>query len=358
MLFRVLIILFILVPSSYALEIDEKLTLRIVSTSASKKTLLINRGIEDGLIKGDHAKFFVSTGVVGRAVCIKLSPTRSVWSVYRVVNNDFLRPDQVMKLKITPAVKITKDESRMLVSDDTSPAPKDPRDLGIPLAEGADDISKGSLDFDVNKKPKWDVMSTSLLNKNREIFGMFHYSSYSDKTDPSPTGTAYSQDVSNMFFKIGGEWFFVEETKWYHRFSFLVSFLLDNSSKMAHYGTYVEEETSEFGFGVSIYPSTRPSEVYKMVHFLNYTFGLGSTTSTYTAGKESESNSFEGEVVDGSVISNTFTYGFKYYTHKGFGARMEFSYIIRSDDYAEVNNTSWLRSKSGPQISVGLAYRF
>ena len=140
MIMRLTLLLILIFPlQTFALEIDERLTLRIVKTSSTKKTLLINRGIEDGLVKGDHAKFFLSAGVVARGVIIKLSPTRSVWSIYRIVNKSFLKDEQVMKLKITPPVKITKDESRTLVGDDSSISTKDPRDLGIPLAEGAED---------------------------------------------------------------------------------------------------------------------------------------------------------------------------------------------------------------------------
>ena len=81
--------------------------MRIVKVSQSKKTILINRGVEDGLIKGDHAKFFLTVGVVARGVVVKVSPTRSVWSIYRLVNADYITDDQVMKLKITAPVKIT-----------------------------------------------------------------------------------------------------------------------------------------------------------------------------------------------------------------------------------------------------------
>src|SRR4051812_7385275 len=85
----------------WALAVDEKLPLRILKSSDSKKTVLINRGIEDGLVVGDHAKFFLTTGVVGRGVVIKASPSRSVWSLYRVISPTELVADKVMNLKIT-----------------------------------------------------------------------------------------------------------------------------------------------------------------------------------------------------------------------------------------------------------------
>ena len=113
---KIFYLLLILISfSASALEVDEKLTVRILKTSESKKTIMINRGIEDGLAEGDHARFLVTAGIVARAVVVRVSPTRSVWSIYRLVNADFLVNDSVMTIKITPPVKVTKDESQMLV---------------------------------------------------------------------------------------------------------------------------------------------------------------------------------------------------------------------------------------------------
>ncbi len=133
---KIICFLFLLPVLSHALEVDEKLTIRLLKTSESKKTTMINRGTEDGLVEGDHAKFIVTAGIVARAVCIKVSPTRSVWSIYRLVNADFIANDSVMTLKITPAVKITKDETQAIVQEDTpSQVTGDPSKLGIPLAQ-------------------------------------------------------------------------------------------------------------------------------------------------------------------------------------------------------------------------------
>ncbi len=107
---KIFVLFLMLLPVlSHALEVDEKLTVRIVKATDTRKTIMVNRGTEDGLIEGDHARFIVTAGIVARAVCVKVSPTRSVWSVYRLVNADFVVNDAVMTLKITPPVKITKD---------------------------------------------------------------------------------------------------------------------------------------------------------------------------------------------------------------------------------------------------------
>lgn len=353
MRFGQLIIIFTLfVANSFALEVDEKLTLRIVNTSESKKTVLINRGVEDGLAKGNHAKFFISTGVIARGVCIKLSPTRSVWSIYRLVNADFLRDDQVMKLKITPAVKITKDESRMLVRDDVVDVTKDPRDIGIPLAEGADDLDV--LKSTENKTQfVLDDSAISLLDRNKEIFGMVHFSSYTEKSSPDNNSQDdTTNDITNLYLQMGLEWFFKTETTWYSRISFHGSFIMDRRSTMSHQGGYIKEDSNLFGGGVNLYPTTRPSRVHRFIQYMNYTFTLGSVTSEYGANNSSDS-------LSGSILANTFGYGVKYYTSQGIGMRFAVSYTLRGDTYGDDSvGTSYIKTKLGPRFLVGLGYRF
>ncbi len=105
---------FLNVSSANALDIDEKLTLRFLRVSATKKTVLVNRGGEDGLVVGDHAKFFITAGVVARGAVEKVSPTRSVWSLYRIVDPSEIVEDKVLNLKIATPAKITDDPSRSL----------------------------------------------------------------------------------------------------------------------------------------------------------------------------------------------------------------------------------------------------
>ena len=102
--------------NSFALDVDSKLTLRILKTSISKKTILINRGLEDGLVVGDHAKFFLTDGVVARGLVIKASPSRSVWSLYRVIRIEEIRDQKVVNLKISTPVKVTADPTKSLNS--------------------------------------------------------------------------------------------------------------------------------------------------------------------------------------------------------------------------------------------------
>jgi len=350
-------ILFFITLNSYALEIDEKLTVRVIGVSNSKKTILVNRGVEDGLAVGDHAKFFVSVGVVSRGVVIKSAPTRTVWSLYRLVNKEFIREEQVLKLKITPAVKITKDDSKMLVKDDTRvEIAKDPRDLGIPLADGADDLTRIEQGQGKSSDFAFDVSQVDLLARNREIFGMLNYSSYTENTSPDDGNEDYTQDVTNIFLKAGGEWYFKTESQWYSRFSFLAHFALDRKVVMAHQGTTTKEEGSEFGFGVTFHPKTMPSKIHKIIPYLNYTLALGSVSGAYISGKDSLVS--KENTADSSVFSHSVGFGGKYYTSQGIGARFELSYLLRGDASSEdTDGNSWVKTRSGPRFLFGLSYR-
>jgi len=345
--------------STQALEIDEKLTFRIVNTSVSKKTMLINRGIEDGIVKGDHAKFYQTVGVVARGVVIKVSPTRSVWSIYRLVNNDYIKADQVMKLKITAPVKITKDESKMLVSDDTiGSRMRDPRDLGIQLADGADDLDGEVAKLDV-KKLDWEntITTTSIKDKNKEIFVTLHYSSLSATTSPDDSSGDFSGTDGSMILNIGGELYFKNQNKWYSSFSLLGVFSLTNTSVMSHEGSAVTESTSEFGGGANWHPFTKTSRAYKVIPYGNFTFLMGSTETAYDPGSENPSGTSIS--LNGATTAYSFGGGLKFYTHQGYGARIQFDFYNRGDTFAaDTNNKTWIKSKSGPRINMGISYRW
>ncbi len=356
----VLISFFISTFSAFGLEIDEKLTLRIVKVSQSKKTILINRGVEDGLVKGDHAKFFLTVGVVARAVVVKVSPTRSVWSVYRLVNSDYIKNDQVMKLKITAPVKITKDDSKMLVSEDTVTNMDDPRNLGIPLAEGADDI--GQIKAQQNKQIANMNFSDSMMNiksikeKNKELSLSFHYSGQTALTTPSDDSGEYKANETNMVLSAGFEIYMKNEKSWYSRFSFLGLFSMTRSSAMSHKGDSVDENTSEFGGGVNWYPLTRPSKVYRFIPYGTFQFLMGSTTTTYTPGQSSGGTE---ETLNGGTIGYIIGGGVKYYTPRGYGVKFNFDYYTRGDSFAaDSASTKWVKTKSGPRMNIGFLYRF
>lgn len=358
-----ILVLLVISGHVFSLEIDEKLTMRIVKTSESKKTILINRGVEDGLVKGDHAKFFLTIGVVARGVVVKLAPTRSVWSIYRLVNADYIKDNQVMKLKITAPVKITKDESKSLVSDDTPLGMNgDPRDLGIPLAEGADDFAKldGQAQAGQSKSNESFTLmeATSLRTNTKELYGSIHYSGLGATAAPSDASGNYTGQAKTFILNVGVELYNEDEKSWLSRFSLVGQYSMANTAVMTHEGTNTVEDSSEYGGGIHWYPTVRPSRTYKLMPYAKFLFMMGSVTTTYNPGLSSAPGA-SSESLSGSSVSYLLGGGVKYYIHKRFGARLELDYYNRGDQFAaDQNGVKWVTTKSGPRINMGLSYRW
>lgn len=343
------------------LEVDEKLTVRVIKSSESKKTLMINRGTEDGLVEGDHAKFIVTAGIVARAVCIKVSPTRSVWSVYRLVNADFVLTDAVMTIKISPPVKITKDETQTLVQDDTpTKVSGDPTSLGIPLAEGAQDMT-GNEDAESAadlKSLEEEAIAASIAEKFLEVYGMLNISvlSASSKTDG---GLSYSGSQSTYHVGLGGEYYPQKEREWYSSFSVLAGFNLMRSNSMAYNGASVTNDVNEFSIGTNWHPFTMPSSVHKFIPFFHLSGNFGTAKSTYKQGSENQTSIRPGFSANGTSNGFALGFGYKFYTHKGFGARILADYYMRAEKYKQDTlGNAHSKTVAGPRIMLGISYRF
>ncbi len=110
-----ILFIFVLSMSAHGLEPDKRLVVRLLGLSSSKKTILINKGREEGIKIGDHAKFSNPVnGYFARGTVSRVSPTRSVWSLYRVLKPEALVENTVITLKSASPVKLTRDESRAL----------------------------------------------------------------------------------------------------------------------------------------------------------------------------------------------------------------------------------------------------
>lgn len=361
--FAVFFLLMTFSSSLWALPVDEKLTLRVIKTSDTRKTMLINRGAEDGLQEGDHAKFFLTVGVVARGVVVKVSPTRSVWSVYRLVNADYIRDDQVMNLKITPPVKITNDESRMLVDDDTPRVTTlgrgDPRDLGIPLADGAEDLTEQDKLFMAREdSSRMDFgEATDIRNKNMEVFGTVSFSSMTSSTVPDNNGVEYSSKEQSTGITIGGEYYFKNISEWYSNISLAGAFSIGQRSLQSHSGEEVSSNTTDFIGLLHLHILKKPFEIYTLIPYLQVGASMGSIKTQYTPGAEN----LNGQVAQGtgSSMSVMFGGGLKYYTPKGFGARVILEYFSRKDDFdVDYRDVIWSKTQSGPRFYTGISYRF
>jgi hypothetical protein len=357
-----LVFIFLISTAAYALEVDEKLTVRILRMSETRKTVMINRGTEDGLVEGDHAKFVVTAGIVARGVCVKVSPSRSVWSLYRIVNADFVVNDSVMSIKITPAVKLTKDDTKNLVQEDTpsSVSAGDGRVLGIPLAEGAEDLGKIAQvnDDSDDLKSLAEQEAVIIPEKTIEVFSLLNISGLTANTRTDTGSNSFNNSQSYHHIALGGEWYAQNEREWYSRFSLIGSTNFMRLNNQAYNGAANTNDVTEFSFGINWHPTKLPSKTMMFIPYLHASFNLGSVRSTSKSGNLSGT----GDVTTsahGGTQGFSLGFGYKFYTAKGFGARFIADYYMRTERYGnDDSNIKFNKTVGGPRLMLGLGYRF
>ncbi len=338
---------------SYALDIDEKLTLRILDVSSTGKTILINRGVEDGLAVGDHAKFFITSGVIARGQVIKVSPTRSIWSVYRLVESEEITKDRVLTLKISSPVKVTPDPSKTVTAQDEP-------SVGIEVAAEADDLPKdlsdsekddlaGLMDDQSNKKSTKTAAKSGEGVDQSKLWQAFAYGSYSSFSSTMTEGSNQSTFSSTVMAAGAGiERYFSDNNSFFHNFSLyaLVEKSLSNS---------VDQETLEsstfmqFGGGVSYHIVNDPLSYGKVIPYFTINGGIGTASTTYSATEANGSTNF---VNAGG--------GFKYNMASGLGMRVAATYSLRNETYSfeggAVEQVTF--AHSGFALNLAASYRF
>lgn len=105
-------LLIILSPKVWALDINEELpNVRILDTHPNN-IVVINRGVEDGISIGNHAKLRGAEGYATRGICIKTGMLTSHWRLYRIVDNQMVSKDLTYTLvglqDSEPAPRMTK----------------------------------------------------------------------------------------------------------------------------------------------------------------------------------------------------------------------------------------------------------
>jgi len=357
---NILMIMMIACYQVFGLEIDEKLTLRLVNVSQTKKTILINRGAEDGLNEGDHAKFFLSTGLVARGVVIKVSPTRSVWSVYRVANSQYIVNDTVMKLKITPAIKLSSDNSKMIVTEDI---PKqidrssDPRDLGIPLEEGADDLpEQGVVSTNRVSQVTWD--DTPDISEHRfEVVSVLSLSIFSSSTiSDNSNQPEFSDGDSSSHLLFGFEYYFNPDS-FLGKFSIQGFYRSQNIKLLNSQGATLTENIDTMGGALNYHLFKTPRFASVFLPYVQVGLGVGGVSGQYAPG--AENSGADTEDATGNVTSLNVGLGVKYTFKNKFGARFQVDYLTQTLNYEENgDNDIWTKKKSGISSFMGMSYRF
>ena len=391
--------------NAFALEIDEKLTLRFLKVSSTKKTVLINRGGEDGLVVGDHAKFFITAGVVARGVSEKVSPSRSVWSLYRIVDPEEITQDKVLNLKIATPVKITDDPSKslkeeaipggtevMTMDDDVTSSGTPEMDNIVVNDADADELKELGMDSDEasellsgSKSSKKTVVtktsSTKTLPKNVvvesgpsyskntsktwEVWGLMYVNSLSGTSESDDgTGAGTSESLSAAGSAIA---FSVVVEKYFLNFN---DFLNEVSvGAFAHKKTIesgdkfkTKSDWFEYGGGINYHFYNSAADVNRLVAFGLGTFGVGNATiesKVITNGVDS------GATTEGTNSFFSLGIGAKYVLSNGFGVRGILDYYSSNEEFefestttGTAVTTTQTRTLSGPRIQFGLSYRF
>jgi len=372
----------IFATSAFALEIDEKLTTRILSVSSTKKTVLLNRGLEDGLVVGDHAKFFLTTGVIARGVVSKASPTRSIWSIYRLIKADSVNVDKVVNIKISSPLKLTEDASKSLVyepvpsgtdSISISRGDSSSRQRGMQTSSDQDEIDslndgpiveskRGTSRPQVNLKRggyirNMDSQDTSYAqgrgvfdNKSWEFIARFQYHSLSTSVDDGIEGNQVTTGKETTM-GIGGslEKYFPHRKDWLRKFSFFGTLDYSSTTSSSDASTSdIKTSQTNIGIGTNWHFYNDILSFERVIGFVSGSLGLINSSTTVGDAETKGSGTFF-----------SLGIGAKYYTASGFGVRgmLDFySQGIKSS--VSTSDVESVTTKSGPRLIVGMSYLF
>ncbi len=367
---NVILLSFFIAFNCNALDMDETLTFRILKLSKTKRTLLANRGTDDGLEINNHAKFYLtSTGVVARAVVRKISPTRSVWAIYRLVNESEINTGRVLQLKSVSAVKLSKDPTKML---DVPPA-SIPIDGGGTLAdlesketkeerEDLRSLREGPLNEEESGKGKFGHLDSHLKargdggrafgKKSWDVFSNFSLNSFSTKEDSASTSKVTSK--SEMALSFGVEKYFPStEVTFFKRTSLFGEFeWVKNVSKDTSGGTdQGDVAKTVFSGGVNYHLFTDPFSFDKFVPFVGLGFGMGTDQREYTDASETSFTESNAHYFLGA--------GVKFYAAFGIGLKGMVDYYVKNQNQTNSQTLALTTYQTvGFRTRLGLTYRF
>jgi hypothetical protein len=381
--FFALIILFNTL-NSFALDIDEKLTIRFLKVSNSKKTVLINRGAEDGLVVGDHAKFFITSGIVARGMVEKVSPSRSIWSIYRIVSNEDIVDNKVLNLKIASPVKVTNDPTKSLKEETTIEGEDKiavPKELDEVKSKSDSEKNDSKMDEKLNEEDKKELEDMGIKEKETvkptksvkneleipvekvsvkstnmadtwETFGSLSMSALSGTVSGDNTASSTSVSSSVFDLSIGLEKYFFTSDVMKN-----ISLFGIINKKSVENGDSAKTTTDwlNYGGGVNYHFYNPPQAINEVIGFGSFSAGIGTVAikeKTVVGASATETNT------DGSTKFFSLGVGIKYITSINFGARALIDYYSSGESFTYADGSTSTRSLSGPRLQLGVSYRF
>jgi hypothetical protein len=362
----VLITTLLYCQSIFSLEIDEKLTSRFLKVSGSMRTVLINRGLEDGLVVGDHAKFFLTTGVIARGYVVKASPTRTIWSIYRLVNTDKLYKDMAVNLKISNPVEVTEDPTKSLYAGFPQSSMKVLRGDSMAMdnkSGSTESMSSEEQEIEsLNELREVSMEAPRLLvDKTRtwETFGYIHFNALSSSINDE-NGDTFSGENSQIDYSFGVEKYFGSFKSILRNISIFGIVHGGSNTTTSIEGEKNSTSSFEYGGGLNFHFLSSPFAISRVIPFFSGSFGIGSITSKTTI-LSGNNSGVDGDEVTGDTSFISLGIGAKYFTRSGFGFRALVDLYRRSEKFTFENatgDTEVTRSTSGPRILLGAAYRW
>ncbi len=364
--------IFLILPtiSLYALTPEDVLTIRVLNVSKSRKTILINRGIEDGIMEGDHGKFYRTTGVFARGIAVNVSPSRSIWSLYRVVDKAEMGVDAVMNLKSDVVPKITDDPTRSLTPDDYPESEiLDANTESIDSDTKPNKKNSGTSDqeelealMDSNDNAVYSYVSTKkIINKKKasnyfqktlNAWGGYVYSSGDLNTDNNGTNKTATGTVSGSGIGFGIEKYFSDQNSFLRSFSFgVVGYKSLTHDIQLETGPFLLQsgEVLEGGVLLNWHFLNDPMEQDKVIGFFETQAGMGNTKNV--------------RGVDSFAGRSTYYLigvGGKYFFASGLGIKGSLEYYSREEEYmvTGVGQSNYSNSMTGTRLGIAMSLRF
>lgn len=347
-----------------ALEVDEKLTMRILDASVSKKTVLINRGLEDGLVVGDHAKFFITTGVIARGVVVKASPSRSIWSVYRLVKPQEVSKGLVANIKISTPVKLTNDSSKSIralaVPANQMGEPNDVYPDKKLTMNGTDASEVNALLQDEESLPVVSSSSSAPSGSKAtphslEISALLSMATVSG----TYTNSTNSFDSSNSSLSFTGaiEKYFPTSKSFLKNFS--LKLIASRMSQETGTGVNNIATITDLGGGAAYYFGQGPHRSNSLMYFVDGAFGISTANLEVQDNVNSTNNT--SNTLDGGGSFFSVGVGAKYLVGNKFGAIGKLDYYKNTSTFDIDENGSITTDElaiAGPRVMFGLFYRF
>ncbi|MBT7667944.1 MAG: hypothetical protein HN623_00085 [Bdellovibrionales bacterium] len=348
------------------LPVDSKFIARIINLSGSRKSMLINRGLDHGLSINLHAKLSNQGQYFGRAAMIKAPPTRSVWYLYETKDSKPLYVDNIITIKIASAVKVTIDPDRLppsvpsllppssLQQTSSNETQRTAQRLNLKQTDGHDilppkRLSAEELDKLMLSKRRYFINMDSQNNSKgqgrgifgttSELWGQLALQVLSSSYDNNQN-SVNSGDNSSFELQLGYERLLNQQFSSWKDISLLATTTLNSQRLTVMNGSDLSTTSFEVGGGLNWHFNGNPLAFNQRIPFFATSYAWGITKS----GDKS--------------ISSTFTIGLglKLYSSQGHGIRLLLDYYYRTSSVSNQGSSRLLTS--GPRLHAGLSYRW